>query len=59
MKRPSDEDPDRAASADSKAEDFLAMFFEKHPKFFLYFGIGLSVLIVVALAIVKLSGQGH
>jgi hypothetical protein len=56
MKRP-DEDDERHASADSKAEEFLTGFFRKYPRFLLYVGIGIAVLILVALVLAKSPGS--
>jgi hypothetical protein len=52
MKRPSDDD---GSSTDSQVEVFLSNFLKRHPRFFLYVGIGLSALIIVALLAVKFS----
>jgi hypothetical protein len=59
MKRPSDDGDARTSSSDSKAEEFLSRFLQKHPRFFLYVGIGLGVLIVIALIVAKLSSASH
>ena len=60
MKRPSDDDDDgRASSSDSKLEAWLAGFLRRHPRFFLYVGIALAVLIVVAVIVVKLTTKSQ
>jgi hypothetical protein len=59
MKRPSDDDEPGASSPDSQAEDIAQRFFQKYPRFFLYFGLGLGILIVIALLIARFSGTGH
>jgi hypothetical protein len=58
MKRPSDDDGPGGPSSDSKAEDIARRFFQKYPRFFLYFGLGLGILIVIALLIARFSGTG-
>jgi hypothetical protein len=55
MKRPSDDDG--ASGSDSKAEEFAQRFLRKYPRFFLYCGIGLGVLIVIALVVAKFNSK--
>ena len=55
MKRPSDDDGGRRSLSDSGAEDFLSRFLEKHPRFFLYLGIGIAVLALITLIVVMTS----
>jgi hypothetical protein len=55
MKRPPDDDRRRGSSSGSDAEDRLSRFLEKHPRFFLYVGIGLGVLLLITLAVVVAS----
>jgi hypothetical protein len=56
MKRPAEDDaPDSAL--DSKAEEVLGRFFERHPRFFLYAGIGLGALVIVVIIAVKVSNH--
>ena len=59
MKRPSDDDDERSSSSDSKAEEFVSRFLKKHPRFFIYVGVGLGILIVIALIVAKFSGGSH
>jgi len=59
MKRPSDDEASRGSSAESKAEDFLSKFVQKHPRFFLYVAIGFAVLIVISLVVVHFSGANR
>jgi hypothetical protein len=59
MKRPSDDDGQSGSPSDSKAEELARRFFQKYPRFFLYFGIGLGILIVIALVVAKFSGTSH
>ena len=59
MKRPSDDDELGGSSPESKAEDIARRFFQKYPRFFLYLGIGLAILIAIALVIARFSGSGH
>jgi len=54
MKRPSDDDGS-AGPSDSRAEELAQKFLKKFPRFFIYCGIGLVVLIVVALIVLKFS----
>jgi hypothetical protein len=59
MKRPSDDDDRRASSSDSRAEEFLTRFLQRHPRFFVYVGVGLAVLVVVAIIIAVLTNKSH
>jgi Mn2+/Fe2+ NRAMP family transporter len=59
MKRPSDDDEPGRSSPESRAEDIARRFFQKYPRFFLYFGIALAILIAIALVIAGFSGTGH
>ena len=59
MRRPSDDDGEQRSSSDSKVEEFLSTFFQKHPRFFLYAGIALGALVVIGLLVAKLSGANH
>jgi hypothetical protein len=60
MKRPSDEDDGEGrSSSESKAEEFISRFLQRHPRFFLYVGIGLGVLLVIGVIVAKFSGAGH
>lgn len=55
MKRPSDSDGRLPAAPDSNLENLLSGFLRKHPRFFVYLGAGLIVLIISALLLAKLS----
>lgn len=55
MKRPSDDDGERPSTPDAKFEAFLSGFLRRHPRFFLYLGIALAALILVALLVAKFS----
>lgn len=57
MKRPPEGDDEWSAASDSKTEEFLSRFFRKHPRFFLYVGIGIAVLVVIALVTAILVGK--
>jgi hypothetical protein len=57
MKRPSDDDHERASSPDARLEAFFSGFLQKHPRFFLYLGIGILVLAALALVVVKFSSK--
>jgi hypothetical protein len=61
MKRPSDDDDDdrRSSSSDSKLEAFLWGFLERHPRFFLYVGIGLAVLVITVVVATKLATKSQ
>ena len=58
MKRPSDDDPRRAASNDARLEAFLSGFLSEHPRFFLVAGVALAVLIVVSIIIARVADNG-
>ena len=38
---------------DSKVEDFFSGFLGRHPRFFVYLGVALAILIIVALLVAK------
>ena len=57
MKRPSDGDGEPPSTPDSKLEAFLSGFLQRHPRFFIYLGIALAVLIIVGLVIAKFSDK--
>ena len=59
MKPPADDDGPGDSSSEAKAEDIARRFFQKYPRFFLYFGLGLGLLIIIALVIAGFSGSGH
>ena len=59
MKRRPAEAGDGNSSADSKLESWLHEFFQRHPRFFIYVGIGSAVLVVIALIISIISGKSH
>ena len=59
MKRPSDDDDQHGSSSDSKAEEFVSRFLQKHPQLLLYVGIGIGVLAVIALIVAKFPGAGR
>lgn len=58
MKRRSDDD-DEGLSMESKAEDIAQRFVNKLPQLLLYGGIGLVILILIALAVLKISRTIH
>ena len=57
MKRPDDE-REGASSPDARLEAFFSSFLQKHPRFFLYLGIGIVALFALAFVIIKFSGKG-
>jgi len=59
MKRPSDDDDSRASSSESNAEEFVSRFLRRHPRFFVYVGVGLAVLVVAAIIVAKLTAGSH
>ena len=54
MRRPPDED---RSSAENRLESAVGNFFVKHPHFFIYAGIGLTVLLILAVALAMLSDR--
>jgi len=59
MKRPSGDYDERPSTPEGKIEAFLSGFLQKHPRFFLYLGIGLALLILIGLLLAKFSAQGR
>jgi len=59
MKRPSDDDERHGSSSDSGAEQSLTLFLERHPKFIRYVGIGIAVLIVVAIVMAIVGSKSQ
>ncbi len=57
MKRPSNDDGKGDAS--SRAEELAQKFLSKFPRFLMYAGVGLVVLIVIVLIILKSSSASH
>jgi len=55
MRRPSDDDGERPSPPDNKLEAFLSGFLQRHPRFFVYLGIALVALVVIALLVAKFS----
>jgi len=58
MKRPSDDDDDRSASPESRAEEFARSILARSRKLLVVGGIVLGIVIIIALAMSKFSG-GH
>ena len=57
MKRPSDDDEERAYGSDEKLEAFFSGFLRRHPRFFLYFGIGMAALVIGTIVLAKISNR--
>ena len=57
MKRPSDDGGKGDSS--SQAEELAQKFLNKFPRFLMYAGVGLIVLIVIVLIILKFTGASH
>ena len=55
MKRPPDDDGRQPSTADGQLEAFLSGFLQRHPRFFVYLGIALVALIIIALLVGKFS----
>ena len=55
MKRPSDDDEQNGSSSDSRAEEFAQRILKKYSRLFLYVGIAIGVLLVIALVVARLS----
>jgi hypothetical protein len=55
MKRPSDADGAERSTAEGKVEAFFEGFLKRYPRFFIYCGVVLVVLLIVVVAIAKLS----
>ena len=54
--REPDREPEPRLPSESEAEERLRQFLERHPRFFLWLGIGLGAVIVAALVAVKVFG---
>ena len=59
MRRPSDDDAERASSPDAKLEAFLSGFLGRHPRFLLVAGLVLAALVILAIVASKLAGKNH
>lgn len=59
MKRPSDDDDQDGSSSESKAEEFAQKLLKKNSRLILFVGIGLGILIVIALLVAKYSGASQ
>ncbi|MEI7729906.1 MAG: hypothetical protein WCO56_10070 [Verrucomicrobiota bacterium] len=57
MKRPRDDEDSSYSSSESNAEEFLANFLQRHPRFFIYVGIGLVALIVIAVVVTMIASK--
>ena len=57
MKRPSGNDGHQPSTPDGKIEAFLSGFLQRHPRFFIFLGIALVVLVIAALLVAKLSAK--
>jgi hypothetical protein len=57
MKKPPDDDGRQFSSADNRLEEFFSGFLARHPRFFLYVGIGLLALVILALVMAQVSGH--
>jgi len=55
MKRTSDGGSHQPSSPDDQLEAFLSGFLRKHPRFFIYLGIGIVFLILLGLFVAKFS----
>lgn len=53
-RRPADAGGD-GSSAESRAEEFFARFLRRHPRFFLYVGLGLGALLILGLILSRFS----
>jgi hypothetical protein len=58
IKRPPD-DNDGGSSPEAKAKEIAQGLSNKSPRIFLYCAIGMVILILIALAILIISGTGH
>lgn len=62
MRRPPPDDEDRVPGRRRQPTGTgnpLLDFYERHPRFFLYVGLGLLALVVIGLSIVKATGWGR
>lgn len=56
-RRPDDDDDNRSSSSDSKLEALFSGLLERHPRFFIYVGIGLVILVVTAVVVTMLAAK--
>jgi hypothetical protein len=59
MKRPADDDAQRAPSLDGKLEEFFSGFLNRHPRFLLLAGVALAFLVVLAIVVAKFTEKRH
>jgi len=59
MKRPSDDDAQRASSLDARLEAFLSGFLGRHPRFLFVAGLVLAALVILAIVATKFAGKNH
>jgi hypothetical protein len=55
MRRPPDDDGQSGSLSDSKAEEFAQRILKKYSRLFLYVGIAIGVLLVIAFIVAKFS----
>ena len=58
MKRSPNDDGRNPSTSGIKLDAFLSGFLQRHPRFFVYVGLGLLVLIIVAVVMARLSSHG-
>jgi len=58
MKRPADADGQEPSTAEGKVEAYFQGFLTRYPRFFIYCGVALAVLLIVAVVMAKLSKGG-
>ena len=60
MKRPAgDEDGRPTSSSDASAEEFFARFLQRHPRLFIYAGVGLAVVVVFVIVVAVLANRSN
>ena len=59
MKRPSDDDGDKARPSSSKLDAFFNGFLSRHPRLLLVILLVLAAAILIAVIVAKISGGGN
>ena len=59
MRRASNEEAQGASSSDEKLEAFFNGFLSRHPRFLMVAGVAVAVVILLAIVIAMMGGEGN